>query len=898
MKVKNYFQRESSNLEPLAAVAETKKQRGEPTGPLPVPTVTPKRRYESTPSAVAPRLIAPHTDSAETDETLLVPKVKQRGRSSRVSPQPPALQARPTTEKERVQSKYPPIAQATTGAPTQPVIATGNDEQRPIRPQVGQQPQQQRVQQQGPRVGYFSDDRREAPSGAAATAVSPPPASPFPAPRAQETKPAKKGHKSHKSQQRSQQISPKDIPRAENVKQQNIARQPQPIVPQQSQEMHTSPQYPLATSSAQQQAYMQQQQQQQPVRPTIYPVSHSRNASAATSPNSPAQPMMKQEADMGAVAVGQRDTFGQALLQQQQQQHQQHQQQQSMLPQLQTQQHMNPYGPTPVPVQSAGGARHTPVVSPVKEIVRPTSTPAQQTEPPRHVPAKRSNIMSILNDEPEEPQPRKKFASDQSPSVTPVNASPARPVYMGPQPMAQPSLQSRREEPAPTPPTSGRKQHGTKHSRSSRQSLGKQTQAQQQAQSQAQQPSGPGRSYSEHGNYAATAAPDWMARFDPRGQQQQQQQQQVQSHNDHRASTQQQSSSLGYVSGSVPSQAPQHHSQQQPQHPGYHAQPMKASSQPSQSIQPAIQTQTQPQPQSHIVGTSRDPAQLPPGQAFRNQADSPREHVNMPFGPRQQQQASIQRQRPSTPVQSSPVTALGIGQRQHSGPAPSYAPGPSQPQPPQQQQQNHPHGPTAHHSHSQPYGQHVQQIVGQHQHQQPAQHQHRSSLGPGAPPMGRNTPPPQPQAQPAVTRPGPGQAQKQPQSLGLARSYTPPSSALHQHQQSQTYPAAPTHQLHQPPRHQQQPAPPPQQQQQQPQPQQQQQQPGHHHHHQHNVQHIHSRHPAGPPVATTQQPQQQVPQPTSNTHHHRVYSQGSTPTSHHMPGPGPGQIHPQSGRRH
>jgi hypothetical protein len=35
----------------------------------------------------------------------------------------------------------------------------------------------------------------------------------------------------------------------------------------------------------------------------------------------------------------------------------------------------------------------------------------------RQVPAKRSNIMSILNDEPEEPQPRKRFASEQAPSA-------------------------------------------------------------------------------------------------------------------------------------------------------------------------------------------------------------------------------------------------------------------------------------------------------------------------------------------------------------------------------------------------------------------------------------------------------------------------------------------------
>ncbi|KAJ5597148.1 hypothetical protein N7450_003606 [Penicillium hetheringtonii] len=93
--------------------------------------------------------------------------------------------------------------------------------------------------------------------------------------------------------------------------------------------------------------------------------------------------------------------------------------------------HRDPFGQRqfyPLPGQSMGMPHSPrPVLSPVKDISRASVTPAP--EAPRQVPAKRSNIMSILNDEPEDPQPRKRFASE-APSAPVSSSVPAsRTVY-------------------------------------------------------------------------------------------------------------------------------------------------------------------------------------------------------------------------------------------------------------------------------------------------------------------------------------------------------------------------------------------------------------------------------------------------------------------------------------
>lgn len=188
--------------------------RGEPTGPLPVPNVAPKRRYEATPSAVTQRPLAPHTDIDQSQKPRsVVPS----------SISPPPLGMRPAEGAERNASRYHPLAQAPTGAPT-----ISEETSRAAR-QPGAAPP--RVHQ-GPRLGYFSDDRR---GDLRTTALAPartsqePHSSPHPA--------AMHGSPVHSEMPRLEQLSSQHLlPRTEaqyqGSQQQVYAKPPQQPQPQ------------------------------------------------------------------------------------------------------------------------------------------------------------------------------------------------------------------------------------------------------------------------------------------------------------------------------------------------------------------------------------------------------------------------------------------------------------------------------------------------------------------------------------------------------------------------------------------------------------------------------------------------------------------------------------------
>lgn len=155
----------------------------------------------------------------------------------------------------------------------------------------------------------------------------------------------------------------------------------------------------------------------------------------------------------------------------------------------------------PLPSQPASMSQTAPVLSPPKEFSRPSSTLPEPPEgPPKQVPAKRSNIMSILNDEPEEPPPpKKRYTSEQASTVPSSAVSPSRPVYAGMPPLSQPGSQSRHEE--QKTPTYAQQAPSLSSSRSY---------------------------FDYHQPYQSVSASsgtpssnDWMARFDPRNQQQQ-----------------------------------------------------------------------------------------------------------------------------------------------------------------------------------------------------------------------------------------------------------------------------------------------------------------------------------------------------------------------------------------
>ena len=353
--------------------AEAKKERGEPTGPLPIPSMAPKRRYDATPSAVIPRPLAPHTEvglhpesrlEARTNKPVVLPAPNTSSLHSR---------AASTDIKDR---KYQPLAA---------VGAMPVHEDRAAR--TTSSLQQQRL---GPRIGYFTEEKRDTPAAMYIPPSQPPPA---------------------------RQSSAADIVHGSL------------LLPVQA---------PPAVAS-----------EQQTYRPrSISTTSHLSGKVSGwpiLPPLEPENPPVR------------RDSFPPVVRQS--------------------------YSPM---VRDGTFSQQSILSSPAQGPIRPPSTTPLMPEPPRHVPAKRSNIMNILNDEPEEEAPaRKRHAS----SEQQVQSS-SRPAY-------EDVYSSRYSQASPYLTQSSRPYS------------------------------------SEYGGYpsvrnstAVHANSDWMARFDPRGQQQQQQQQQ------------------------------------------------------------------------------------------------------------------------------------------------------------------------------------------------------------------------------------------------------------------------------------------------------------------------------------------------------------------------------------
>ncbi|KAJ5837173.1 hypothetical protein N7447_003199 [Penicillium robsamsonii] len=393
--VKNFYQRRldsgQKDFELILTDAEEKKARGEPTGPLPIPSVAPKRRYEATPSSIIPRPLAPHGDPmAEVDE-IRFPKGKAVG----LSPQPMSLHGRPPSDKERNVGRYQPLAQASAASPVPSTATLIEESTRAIRAQGGPS---HRIQ--GPRLGYFTEDRRD-------SSVLP--------------------HATARTQ---------DLPMS--------SRHPGSLPPDMGR------MEPLSA-----QGYMPAQQ------PTsLLSSTHSRHPSLTQPPGSPTQ-QLRPELDISSVH---RDPFAQRPY----------------------------YSLAGQPIGLAQSPR--PGLSPVKDVPRQSATPAPDAT--RQVPAKRSNIMSILNDEPEEPQPRKRFASEQAPSAP--GATPG----INPRPVYQTGAPPRHEDTI----ISGMSQKPSSY-----------------AQQSQYQPSSRGYDYPgygpPHGGSGTTANNDWVARFDPRAQQ-------------------------------------------------------------------------------------------------------------------------------------------------------------------------------------------------------------------------------------------------------------------------------------------------------------------------------------------------------------------------------------------
>ncbi|KAL4787036.1 hypothetical protein BJX76DRAFT_319830 [Aspergillus varians] len=430
--VKNYFQRQldsgKKDFEDLVTDAETKKARGEPPTALPIPNFTSKRRYEATPSAVSmSRPLAPHTEATpEIEDSRLAPTARHGALSS----QPVSLHARPLHEREPSISRYPPLAQASSApmAPHSPAMALTEETSRGIHAQSGLP-----SRMQGPRLGFFPDDRRDPPP----TVLSRP--------------------HDHSISSRQAAASGPEITRMEPLHSQGFRAA--------GMDVHGSPLLP-GQSVPPHQPYLQSLAQPHAQPPSLMSHgSHSRQPSLTKPPGSPSQGLGRHEPEMSHIR---RDSIGQRSF-------------------------------YPLSASHVGMSQPPPVMSPSKEPLLTALTPVETPEPPRQVPAKRSNIMSILNDEPEEPQPRKRFASDQASSIPSATAnSPSRPVYTGGSSIAQPS--SRQEESILT--VSHQKGSAYPH------------------QNQYLPLSRPYSDYSSYnpGPSGTSGNTDWLGRFDPRAQ--------------------------------------------------------------------------------------------------------------------------------------------------------------------------------------------------------------------------------------------------------------------------------------------------------------------------------------------------------------------------------------------
>ncbi|KAL9003720.1 MAG: hypothetical protein Q9188_003424 [Gyalolechia gomerana] len=385
-QVRNYYNRESQKeggdfLKQIALLADEKIKRRDDMGPLPAPAVQTKRRNEATPQITAQRTLAPSVDHVELDTEAPQPQVTK---PVQVSP----------SQVQATQPRYPVLAQA-EAAPV-PVFSQTTSQgllSNASRPQPSSQ--QRASQLQGPRSGFFPDER------------------PRPLLQAQPSIDAQKHHQQqrqvhqedeahrirpHEAQSRTEALNrqqKQDF--LDKLEQQHHIRHGEPA-PQQ-----LLKQPPRHTDQTQ--AMAQQQ-----------PPSRSQSTANSQPFYPPSQHMSSQVriAPSQAPELEPRPRFSS-------------QPQQSPLDVLKQEpptaiRRLDPIaqdqGRHPT-IHSPSNGRLPLATPPPAENTRPNSVsglPSQPPPKPAPVQAKRSNIMSILNDEPSEPAPSRRRPGDSFPA--------------------------------------------------------------------------------------------------------------------------------------------------------------------------------------------------------------------------------------------------------------------------------------------------------------------------------------------------------------------------------------------------------------------------------------------------------------------------------------------------
>ena len=385
--IKNHYQRQidSGNrpeLQHQAVEADKRKEAGEELGPPPTPTPIVKRKYDNPqPTAATPRALAPHTDVMEIDEPAPQPRAAPPPPPKHVSPSQFQTQPRFTGSAQATPIQAHRVVPSPGSATTSPAVSQAQPT-APVRPM--QHPL-------GQRLAFLQETRPESRPGLPATS--------------------------------SFRVSQEHLPRS----------QPQPAQP--SQASPVPEQFIRNLQQEQQRALqMQEQQNQQSQQEHRDQLQRQASLHRASLQGSPAtQPLQQPQPERKPLMEERAPTPPRSHF--------------AQSPFARPSFNQAPFGPltsTQLNASLMGRPPFNPS-APKKEEPRPSSVPAvQPTPPPVSKPAplpeppKRSNLMSILNADAEEPKPLKKENTLAAPQRV---ASPASSAFQSaPTPVPQPSV--------------------------------------------------------------------------------------------------------------------------------------------------------------------------------------------------------------------------------------------------------------------------------------------------------------------------------------------------------------------------------------------------------------------------------------------------------------------------
>ncbi|KAL8834857.1 MAG: hypothetical protein Q9170_003557 [Blastenia crenularia] len=414
-QVRNYYNRESQKeggdfFKHIAQNADEKIKRGDDMGSLPLPTVQTKRRNDAAPQLSAQRTLAPSIDHVDVDNET--PPMQPSKPVQMSPPQVPTPQPRYQALAQAEAAPVPVFSQATSQG-------VGNTNSRQ------QQSSQQRASQlQGPRSGFFTDER------------------PRPILQPQPPIDIQKHHQQQRQINQDDEVNrirPLEVPsRTEALKRQqkqdfldkleqqhHIRQADQPGPPQllQPHPRHTDRPQTIV------QQHPSNRSQSTAVSQSFLPPSQSMSSQIRIAPSQPPE-------------IEPRPRFSS------------HPQQ----PQLEMIKQENPavlrrLDPNAPDqgrqsaIQSPSSGRIPLANPPLGENTRPNSIsrpPSQPPAKPSPAPAKRSNIMSILNDEPSEPPPARRRPED---TLSTASKSLQQPPTQSYQPLGHPSQQAPPRDP-------------------------------------------------------------------------------------------------------------------------------------------------------------------------------------------------------------------------------------------------------------------------------------------------------------------------------------------------------------------------------------------------------------------------------------------------------------------